>query len=447
MIRACLLLVLLAQPARADDALSARVTAAVKPLLDGGELSGLAVGVVDSKGATRVFGFGGHSGKTLFEIGSVSKVFTSLLLADFVERKLMSLDDPIAKYLPPTVKVPSHDGRQITLAHLAAHTSGLPRMPNNLTPKDPKNPYIDYTPEQLYAFLSSCKLTRDPGAVNEYSNLGAGLLGHILMLVGKQSYDALLAARITGPLGMKDTRVALSGDERKRLAPGHDASGAPAPPWDFLVLAGAGGIRSTVDDMLVLVRAYLGQIASPLSAAMALTLEPRHDTEGVPGAIGLGWHLRDLGHTVWHNGQTGGYHSYVAFDRHKQLGVVLLANSAVGAIDGIGYRLLRALAGEPLPAAPESGPKEVTLTAAQLDALVGVYELAPTFAIEIRRSGDHLVAQATGQSEVRIYATSPTHFFLRVVAAEIDFVRDAKGNVTELILHQNGRDQHGPRKP
>jgi CubicO group peptidase (beta-lactamase class C family) len=343
-------------PAATDD-LAARVNALAQPAIDDGRVAGMVIGVVDKKGATRLFGFGRISradprppdGKTVFEIGSVSKVFTSALLADLVERKVVALDDPIKKSLPPAGKVPSHGGREITLAHLATHSSGLPRMPANFAPKDPKNPYADYAADQLYAFLSSCTLERDPGALYEYSNLGAGLLGHILTLVSKQSYDALLAARITGPLGMKSTRVVMSAGQRAGLAEGHDEAGQVAPPWDQKVFEGAGGVHSTADDMLLFLRANLHQIKSPLDGAFTLTHQPRHDTEGTPGAVGLGWHVRDVGPTIWHNGQTGGYHSYVAFDPQQQLGVVLMSSSSIGTIDGIGYRLLRWLAGEPAP--------------------------------------------------------------------------------------------------
>jgi serine-type D-Ala-D-Ala carboxypeptidase/endopeptidase len=440
----------------ADDGLEARVTALAKPVVDAGEVTGLVVGVVDPKGATRVFGFGRTSlagkrapdGKTLFEIGSVSKVFTSLLFADFVERKLVSLDDPVKKYLPESVNVPAHDGREITLAHLASHTSGLPRMPSNFKPQDPANPYVDYTPELLYAFLSSYTLTRDPGAVYDYSNLGAGLLGHLLTLVGKQSYEELLTARITGPLGMKSTRVALGPDDRARFAEGHDADGLAVAPWDQTTLVGAGGIRSTAEDMLIFLRANLGQVKSPLAAALALMLVPRHDTEGgPPGAIGLGWCVRDVGRTVWHNGQTAGFHSWVGFDPLKQWGVVVLANTASGAPDAIGYGLLRRLAGEPVAPMPAPNPvaPTVALSTAQLDALTGVYELSPTFAITVTRAGDHLMGQATGQPAFRLFPSSPTHFALHAVKAEIDFVRAPSGAVTELILHQNG-DKHAPRK-
>ena len=111
-------------------------------------------------------------GNTVFEIGSISKVFTALVLADMVRKGELALEDPVAKYLPDTVKVPARNGRQITLLDLATQSSGLPRMPTNFTPKDPANPYADYTIRQLYDFLSGYQLPRDPGERYEYSNLG-----------------------------------------------------------------------------------------------------------------------------------------------------------------------------------------------------------------------------------------------------------------------------------
>jgi CubicO group peptidase (beta-lactamase class C family) len=446
----------LCDAAFADDDVGARVTAIVKPAVDAGQLYGVAVGVIDPKGGAHVFGFGRVSSsdarppddQTLFEIGSVSKVYTSLLLADAVTRKLVALDDPIKKYLPPTVKVPSSGGREITLQHLATHTSGLPRMPNNFHPKDPLNPYVDYTVEQLYAFLSRIR-SRDPGAVYDYSNFGAALLGHVLELAEKQRYAELLAARVTGPLAMASTRIELSPAERARLAEGHDESGRTAPPWDQPLLPGAGGIRSTVSDQLAFLRANLKQRKSPLEAALALMLIPRHDTEGgPPGAIGLGWCVRDVGRTVWHNGQTGGYHSYVAFDPVKQWGVVLLASSASGVVDGLGYGLLRRLAGEPVAPLPKLEPLRATvkLAAAQLDALVGVYEASPAFAITVSRDGDGLQLQATNQPSFKLFAASDTHFFLKAPPAELDFVRAPTGGFASMVLHQNGRDLTLKRK-
>jgi D-alanyl-D-alanine-carboxypeptidase/D-alanyl-D-alanine-endopeptidase len=415
--------------------------AQVRPLIEGQWVTGLVIGVIGQSGKELVYGYGrvaldgparAPDGDTLFEIGSASKVFTSLMLADLVERKRVSLDDPIAKWLPPTVKVPSWSGHAITLAHLSTHTSGLPRLPLNLAPKDPGNPYADYTVEQLYAFLSSYTLTREPGTVTEYSNLGAGLLGHLVALIDKSTYEALLTERIAKPLKMTSTRITLTAADRARFAEPHDASGAVVPAWDLPVLAGAGAIRSTANDLLRFLRANLGLDPSPLTAAMKLERERR-----------LAWQFRDDGRTIWHNGQTGGFHSYLAFDPEKKIAVVVLANSAAGVVDDLGYQVLRALRGETvqvLDLKPRVRPV-FPLTPAQLDAYVGAYELRPGFVLDVRRVGDHLVVQATGQPTFPMFAESATHFYLRAVPADLDFHDDV------LTLRQSGHELSGRRKP
>ena len=144
-------------------------------------------------------------GDTIFEIGSVTKVFTSLLLAEMVSRKEVALDDPAAQYLPEPVRMPERSGKAITLLDLSMHCSGLPRVPGNLNPKDPANPYADYSVDDLYQFLSGYTLPRDPGSEVECSNLGAGLLGHILARRAGTDYETLVRARITEPLSMPDT--------------------------------------------------------------------------------------------------------------------------------------------------------------------------------------------------------------------------------------------------
>jgi D-alanyl-D-alanine-carboxypeptidase/D-alanyl-D-alanine-endopeptidase len=221
---------------------------------------GIVVGVIGPEGR-RAISYGhlekgdAHplSGDTVFEMGSVTKVFTSLLLADMVQKGEVSLDDPVAKYLPAMVKMPTRNGRVITLVDLATHTSGLPRLPTNLKPKDPANPYADYSVEQMYEFLSSYELTRDIGSKYEYSNLGGGLLGHVLALKAGKSYEELVESRICGPLGMHDTRITLTPEMKARLAVGHDASMNSVANWDLPTLAGAGAIRSTANDMLTFV--------------------------------------------------------------------------------------------------------------------------------------------------------------------------------------------------
>ena len=203
------------------------------------------VGVIDPKGRW-IVAYGSLNegdarplnGDTIFEIGSATKVFTSLLLADMVQRGEVSLDDPVAKYLPPSVKMPERNGRSITLVDLATHTSGLPRLPSNLAPKDPGNPYADYSVEQLYEFLSSYQLTRDIGSKYEYSNLGGGLLGYVLARRAGKSYEDLVESRICAPLGMSNTRITLTPEMKARLAAGHNAALDKVENWDLPTLAG-----------------------------------------------------------------------------------------------------------------------------------------------------------------------------------------------------------------
>jgi len=243
---------------------------------------GIVVGVIEPAGR-RVVACGNLAsgdprpldGDTIFEIGSISKVFTSLLLADMVHGKEVALDDPAAKYLPENVKMPERSGKSITLHDLSTHTSGLPRLPGNLKLKDPRNPYADYSVDDLYWFLSSYELPRDPGVEFEYSNLGGGLLGHLLARHAGTDYENLIKTRITEPLGMTDTGITLSPSMRQRMATGHTAMLAPTANWDLPTLAGAGALRSSANDILTFLEAFLGYKESRLARAMQATLEVR----------------------------------------------------------------------------------------------------------------------------------------------------------------------------
>jgi CubicO group peptidase (beta-lactamase class C family) len=306
---------------------------------------GIVIGVIDGKGA-RVFARGvcqkGQSaavtGDTVFEIGSVTKVFTALLLQEMADSGEVKLDDPIGKYLPSTVKTPTRNGRQITLLDLATHTSGLPRLPDNLAPKDQNNPYADYTVERLYDFLSHYQSSRDMGEKYEYSNLGAGLLGHVLVLGAGANYETLVTRRICAPLQMNSTRIELTPELKARLAPGHDAMGMTVENWDLPALAGAGALRSTANDLLKFLAANMGLTNTNLSKAMTATQQPRH-ASGFLRKIGLAWQIETVSGTIWHNGGTGGYHSYIGFKKDPPRGVVVLANSR-NDIDDVGQYLL-----------------------------------------------------------------------------------------------------------
>jgi len=414
---------------------------------------GLVVGVVDAAGR-RVVSHGVRAkgdaraldGDTVFEIGSITKVFTALLLSDMVARGEAALDEPVAALLPPEVRVPERGGKAITLIDLATHTSALPGLPTNFAPKDALNPYADYTVDQLHTFLGEYALIRDIGSRYEYSNLGAGLLGHALSRRAGQSYEALVATRITRPLGLKDTVITLSPAQRTRMAQGHDASGQPTPNWDLPTLAGAGALRSTANDMLTFLAAEMGLTATPLRSAMDAQLVPRRPAGG-PMAIALGWHVIKAGgrEVVWHNGGTGGYRSFIGFDPKTRVGVVVLANLAneVGG-DDIGSHLL---AGRPLAKLGPPPPVRVavTLPSEQLAGLVGRYTFGPMGAMTITQEGGHLFAQLTGQPVAEVFAESPTRFFWRIVDAQLTFVIGPDGRASDLILHQAGRDQRAKR--
>lgn len=409
---------------------------------------GIVVGLVDRNG-TRIISYGkpiqtssqALDGNSVFEIGSVTKVFTATLLAGMVERGEVSLSDPISKYLPKSVTAPSHDGKPITLLHLSSQTSGLPRLPGNFAPKDQTNPYADYSVEQMYSFLSSYKLTRDPGSKYEYSNLGVGLLGHILALRAGTDYETLVRTRICQPLKMDDKRIVLTAGMKSHLVTGHNQVLKPVANWDLPTLAGAGALRSTVNDMLKFVAANLGLMSSPLSAAMQKTHQPQHDT-GTPGLeIGLGWHILKKfdSEIVWHNGGTGGYRSFVGMDKKNSRGVVVLSNST-NDIDDIGRHLLESQ----YPLAkfePAKEHKAIKLDQKTFDAYPGEYQLTPAFTIRFSREGDRFFGQATGQPRFEIFAESETDFFFGDIDAQITFVKDDKGQVTHAVLHQNNVDQ------
>lgn len=416
---------------------------------------GMVVAVIEPSG-TRIVVYGKPAkddarplnGDTVFEIGSITKVFTALLLADMAQHGEVKLDDPIAKYLPEGVKAPQRNGKEITLEELATHTSGLPRLPNNLSPKDAANPYADYSADKLYAFLNSYQLSRDPGEKWEYSNLATGLLGHLLSLRAGKDYETLVVSRIATPLGMESTRITLTPEMKERMAAGYNASLEPARLWDFQVLAGAGALRSTANDLITFLAANLGYKKSPLQPAMAAMLEVRLPGPALNFQQVLGWHIlqrngRDL---FWKDGGTYGFASFISFDAKAKVGVVVLANSfslTSGVADEVGLHLLDPSI--PLAGAPVKERTAIAVDPKILERYVGRYQLAPTFFIAITSEDDRLYEQVTGQSKVQIFAESEKEFFLKVVEAQITFKTDAQGRATELILHQNGLDQRAAR--
>jgi CubicO group peptidase (beta-lactamase class C family) len=427
------------------------VRAIIKPRVDTGRYAGIAVGFITRDGRQQVTSYGPNAGvtpfdaNTVFEIGSITKTFTTAILADMVAKKEVALDDPVVKHLPPGTKVPERDGKQITLLDLATQTSGLPRLPTNLLIMDAKNPYASYTPAMLYEFLGDYTLPRGIGERYEYSNLGMGLLGQALGHRAGKDFETLVTERVLVPLGMRDTRIALTSGMRSRLAPGHDGGGEAQGLWDLPAIAGAGALRSTVGDMLKYVRANADSTSKPLGSVLALTHATRRPGPVPQVSIGLAWHRTTTpgGRTVvWHNGGTGGYRSFAGYDEATGLGVVVLTNTAVS-VDDIALHLLDpAVPLAPIPA------RRVAVTVAPeiLRRYPGEYALAPAFSLTITFENGALFAQATGQEKLPLYAESETKFFLRAADAELTFTSDSTGNVTGLILHQNGQNLPGRRR-
>jgi D-alanyl-D-alanine-carboxypeptidase/D-alanyl-D-alanine-endopeptidase len=375
---------------------------------------------------------------TVYEIGSISKVFTTILLADEVLKERMKLSDPISNYLPESVTVPSRNGKQITLKDLATHTSALPRMPNNFNPADPSNPFADYSVKLLYEFLSTYELTRDIGVQYEYSNLGMGLLGHILELHTGKTYEDLVVSRITKPLGMTSTAIVFTDAMNEKLALGHNDQLEVVNNWDIRTLAGAGAIRSTSSDMVKFIKANMSTTDTDVNKAMKLSHKIAFSDETQNFNIALAWHFANNNTITWHNGGTGGYRAFAGFLNTTDRGVVVLTNS-VSSVDAIGLKLLDAPLNLELPKKTEF-PDVVEVSNETLDQYIGEYQLAPEFILTVTRNENQLFTQATGQSKFEIFPSAENEFFLRVVEASITFNKNEDGKIGSLTLHQGGRD-------
>jgi CubicO group peptidase (beta-lactamase class C family) len=419
------------------------------------QATGIAVGIIEPNGR-RVVTYGSLAngdprvvdGDTIFEIGSVSKVFTSLLLAEMVSRKEVAFDDPAAKYLPEDVRMPERSGKSITLLDLSTHSSGLPPLPGNL-----KLDGAEYTVDDLYQFLSAYTLPRDPGSEFEYSNLGAGLLGQLLAYRAGTDYERLVGIRITRPLGMTDTGIALSPSMRQRMATGHTATLAPVSNSDLPTpFAGAGALRSSANDMLTFLEAFLGYRESPLTPAVKAMLEVRRTLGQTK--IGLAWFIysTDGREIATHSGATGGFTSFVGCDPKQQIGVVVLSNAwTPPGIDDIGIHLLNPKA----PLANPEPPKQHTefhLDPKLLDNYTGRYQVTPNLVFEITRDGDRVFAQGftqlpsnrpgdlVGLPKFELFAEGEKNFFARVSDSQIAFRTGPDGRATSLVLRRGGRD-------
>jgi D-alanyl-D-alanine-carboxypeptidase/D-alanyl-D-alanine-endopeptidase len=319
--------------------------------------AGVSIAVIDH-GVRRVFSYGTAKPDSIFEIGSITKTFTGLILSQMVKQGTVKFDDPVRDLLPPgTVAKPA--GAEITLLDLATQHSGLPRMPDNFHPANPQNPYADYTAADLYAFLAKQTVARPANAGFLYSNLGFGLLGQALSDRAGMPYPELLKSEVTDPLHLKDTNVSLTPEQQARFIPGHTGDHQPAHAWDLVALAGAGAIRSTAGDMLTYLEANLHPDSfrsagfTPTGSTLADALIQQHElrADAMPGTrIALAWLFDTEPGNYWHNGATGGYSAYAFFNPKGDYAAVVLLNATLSQhgsfADRLGQHIGQRLAGK-----------------------------------------------------------------------------------------------------
>jgi len=420
-----------------------------------GRYPGIVIGVLRPDGSRKIIVAGTGAGgaplrpDAVFEIGSITKVFTAALLTQMVGAGEVRLDQPVRELLPAGTTVPSREGREITLGDLSTQVSGLPSLPTNFVPRDPANPYADYDGKRLLDYLRGAQLTRLPGERYEYSNLGVGLLGYALAVRGGGSYEQLLTARILRPLGLRETVVQLTPALRRRLAPGHDAAGTPVANWDLDALAGAGALRAPTADLLTFMAANVAAARDSMRAPLGRSLAQAHRRRAAAGSpimgIGLGWHrlTADPDTVVWHNGGTGGYRTFAGFSQATGAAVVVMTNSSTP-VDDIGVHLLT---GRPLrPPAP--WPAVIAIDSVAAQRVVGRYALSPAATLTVVRAGASLTVQLTGQPPFQLFPSAPGIFFLKAVDAQLEFELPADGGpATAVTLVQGGARPKAARIP
>ncbi len=384
-----------------------------------GSVQKVALCADEASTSSRIFDF-----DTLFEIGSISKTMASVVLAGLIRDEDLSLDDTLESMLPG-VKVPRFNSKEITLKHVVTHTSGLPALPSNMEDADPLNPYAKLSSKKLLASLADVRLNRAPGSQFEYSNYAMMLLSLGMSNKSGKSLDQLLDKYVFAPLEMSNSVTARSSKDQV-LAKGHSQTGDEVPHWDFAKnLHGVGGIRSSMNDMVRYANANLGAYPSEATSLLSKTHQELMSVSGQ--SIGMNWFRtsvagRDL---VMHEGGTGGFSSLIAIDTSAKQAVVVLADTSLTSLGGLGAIALHALDSElPLPRArrEKSAPKQV------LEDLVGEYRLIDAgMTMTLSQKDGNLVAQASGQSSFVLAYDDHGDFYPKSFDALLRPVQNSKG--------------------
>jgi CubicO group peptidase (beta-lactamase class C family) len=373
---------------------------------------------------------------TQFEIGSVTKVFTSILLAESERAGRVRRDDPAAKFLLPAGDPDTAKLDKITLLALATHSSGLPRMPPNQPEAAGPNPYANYDRVRLVEALRQVGPAAPTGRATVYSNFGGAVLGEALAAAWGEPYADVLTARVLKPLDLDRTWLDITGSKpADEFAPGF-AGDKRVEHWTFQAMAPAGALVSSTRDLAKFVEACLGLRETPLRAALDETFRPQRAMDSPPGQIGLGWLIAGEGErrVWWHNGATGGFRSFVGFCPATRTGVVVLTSNTANNPDALGMELLGAKPKAPVPVATENAGD-----------YTGSFSLTPEFSVVIAESRGALSFQATAEPRYAMRRKEGDWFTLVDSTVEVSFERDSSGRVVALVLHQNGRDIRAPR--
>ena len=302
-------------------------------------------------GATKVAVLGRApiaSPDSTFEVGSVTKTLTALLLADMVNRNEVSLTDPLSRFLGERTSNPALS--RVRLLDLATHTARFRGVPRDLlwdALRHRSDPYARYTSDRLHSALRRVASRRGIGTKFRYSNFGFAVLGHALEAAADRPYETLVRERVCEPLRLDATTFSIPASDNRAHVVGHKRSGKPVPSWNLASFAPAGGLRSSARDLLTYVGAHLHADSSGLGRALTTVQERRVEIRQGRLDVGLAWlimrrHDQDI---LWHNGGTGGFSSFVGFSARSGVGLVALANARVaGRLTRAGLQSLESLA-------------------------------------------------------------------------------------------------------
>jgi CubicO group peptidase (beta-lactamase class C family) len=377
-----------------------------------------------------------NTSTTKFRLGSVTKQFTAASILLLEERGKLSVKDPVKKYI--TDAPAAWD--KVTIFHLLTHTSGIPSFTS--FPDYSPTEAIPTTPQKLVARFRDKPLEFQPGEKWNYSNSGYALLGYLIEKITGESYAKFVRENIFEPLEMQDSGY----DSNSAIIP-HRASGYTpgltgpqnAGFVHMSIPYAAGALYSTTEDLL---RWELGLFGGKLlkpESLVKLTTPFKDDY-----AFGLSVHNENSHKVIEHGGGIEGFNTQVSYYPDGKLVVVVLGNLNGGAPEEIAKKLTAIAFGEKVVLPNER--KEVAVLPKVLAEYAGTYVMSPTFQIVMSLEGGRLMTQATGQPKLPLFAESDSKFFLKVVDAEVEFVRNEKGEVTEMVLHQGGKDQKAARK-